>query len=219
MESRNSSSAPTPNATWIERVANGFVSAIARHWLLLFNTGWALYVGLPFLAPIFMQMGWAAPARMIYSVYSVLCHQLPDHSYFLFGDSLAPSLAELQARGLDARLNLFEQRTFIGNIQAGYKVAICQRDIAIYSAVLVTGLLYAFLSHRADRPLRALNWKLYILLLIPIALDGGSQLVGLRESDWFLRSLTGALFGAASVWLAYPHVDGAMREMLSEIHA
>lgn len=200
----------------VARAVNGIITAIATHWLLIFNTGWAIYVGLPFLAPIFMQLGWMAPARTIYVMYSFLCHQLPDHSYFLFGNWWTPSLQQLQASGMEAGLTLFDQRTFIGNAMAGYKVAICQRDIAIYGSVLAAGLFYGYVTRGADRPARALNWKLYVLLLLPIALDGGTQLFGLRESNWLLRSFTGALFGIASVWLAYPHVDGAMRELLFE---
>jgi len=50
--------------------------------------------------------------------------------------------------------------------------------------------------------------------LLPMALDGGTQLFGLRESNWLLRSLTGAIFGIASVWLAYPYIEDAMQEVI-----
>jgi uncharacterized membrane protein len=195
---------------------DGLITGIARHWLFIFNTLWGVYVLLPFLAPILMQLGWVAPARVIYAGYSVLCHQLPDHSYFLFGPVLAPNLSQLQAMGMDPSLNLLEQRTFIGNALAGYKVAICQRDIAIYGSVLLSGLLYALVT-RGGRAPQPLDWRLYILLLVPMAIDGITQLFGLRESSWWLRSATGALFGIASVWLAYPYIDGAMRELLREM--
>ena len=39
-----------------------------------------------------------------------------------------------------------------------------------------------------------------------------SDLAGLRTSNWALRTLTGALFGMATVWLAYPYVQEAMDE-------
>ncbi len=45
--------------------------------------------------------------------------------------------------------------------------------------------------------------------------DGLTQLVGLRESNWELRTLTGALFGAAAVWFASPYVDDARGEVLA----
>lgn len=194
----------------INRFANRLVLLIARHWLAIFNLAWALYVGLPFLAPVLMHLGYSMPAQLIYGVYSFLCHQLPDHSYFLFGADLTPDLAMLERNGMGVGLNLFEQRDFIGNAVLGYKVAICQRDVAIYGAVLLAGLAFGLMRRR----LGALNWRWYLVLLLPIALDGGSQMIGLRESNWLLRSLTGALFGIASVWLAYPYIEDAMQDVI-----
>lgn len=208
------SATPIPASSSFEsnvaRIANGLVIRIARHWLAIFNTAWGLYVLLPFLAPVLMQVGLTPPARVIYAVYSVMCHQLPDHSYFLFGDQLAPNAVALEAGGMGAGLGLFEQRQFVGNAGVGFKVAICQRDVAIYSSVLLAGLLFALVRNRL--PGIRLRW--YLLLLVPIALDGGTQLIGLRESDWLLRTITGALFGAGSVWLAYPYIDEAMQDVL-----
>jgi uncharacterized membrane protein len=203
---------PTPgNAeAAINRFANRLVLGIAHHWLAIFNLAWGLYIGLPWLAPILLHLGYATPARLIYAFYSFMCHQLPDHSYFLFGPYLTPDLATLEQNGMGVGLNLFEQREFIGNLALGYKVAICQRDVAIYGAVLLAGLAFALLRRR----LGALHWRWYLVLLVPIALDGGLQMIGLHESNWFLRSLTGALFGIASVWLAYPYIEDAMQDVI-----
>jgi uncharacterized membrane protein len=191
-------------------VANGLVAWVARHWLFLFNSAWALYLLLPFLAPIFMQLGWYAPARAIYAVYSVFCHQLPDHSYFLYGPEPVPLGPALAAAGLPEGLDLFTQRKFIGNELSGFKVALCQRDVAIYGSVLLAGLLYGLVRNRIQPP----SLKVFALLLIPIAVDGLTQMVGLRESNWWLRTVTGAIFGFAAVWLAYPYVDEAMQGVL-----
>jgi uncharacterized membrane protein len=76
----------------------------------------------------------------------------------------------------------------------------------------LTGLLYGLVRYR----LRPLPFKIYVLFLIPIAVDGLTQLVGWRESNWWLRTLTGALFGFASVWLAYPYVEEAMQDVLDQ---
>ena len=192
--------------------ANQLVLWIARHWLALFNTAWATYVVLPFLAPVLMAAGWFGPARLIYGVYSFLCHQLPDHSYFLFGANPVPVGPELMAAGAPPSNDLLRFRTFIGNDAFGYKVALCERDIAIYASVSLAGILFALI--RRFRTLRAPSLKVYVLFLIPIAIDGLTQLVGLRESNWWLRTLTGALFGVASVWLAYPYIEDAMQEVI-----
>jgi uncharacterized membrane protein len=194
------------------RTANGIIIGFATHWLAIFNTIWAVYAFTPFLAPIFLRLGWTVPAQAIYTFYSILCHQLPSHSYFLFGDDFAPPTSALIASGMSESTNLFTQRMFIGNADIGWKVAFCERDVAIYITVFFTGLLYSFVRDR----LRPLPFKIYLLFLIPIAVDGVTQLFGLRESNWWLRTLTGALFGFASVWLAYPYVDDAMQDVIAD---
>ena len=194
----------------LSRAAGSIVIGMARHWLAIFNTAWALYVFVPFLAPIFMEIGWQAPAAAVYAIYSVLCHQLPDHSYFLFGPSFIPQTPELIAGGMQAGASLLVERAFIGNEDIGWKVALCQRDVAIYLSVFLAGLSYNFVRMRA----RPLPLKVFILLTIPMAIDGLTQLIGWRESNWWLRSVTGALFGAAAVYLVYPYVEDAMQDVL-----
>ncbi len=194
----------------LARAANQLVLGIARHWLALFNLAWGTYVVLPVLAPVLMHFGLYEPANIIYTVYSFMCHQLPDHSYFLFGPGLTPLKPVLEAGGMPVSINLFQERQFIGNAVLGYKVAICERDIAIYGSVLLFGLLFGV----ARRWMKPLSIWLYILLLMPMAVDGTTQLIGLRQSDWLLRSVTGILFGAASVWLAYPYIEEAMQEVI-----
>ena len=206
---------PQPNSLPVSQTASqasGLVMGFARHWLIFFNLAWLIYVVTPFLAPVFMQIDWTAQAQVVYLIYSYLCHQLPDHSYFLFGPTFAPQETELIAGGMSESANLFAQRAFIGSPEVGWKVALCQRDVAIYAAVLLTGMLYGLVRNR----MRPLPFKYYVLFLIPIAIDGGTQLIGWRESNWFLRTVTGALFGFASVWLAYPYVEDAMADVMAE---
>lgn len=194
----------------LSRFANGLVIWFARHWLFLFNLFWGTYVLLPLLAPLLMQAGFTLPARVIYGVYSIFCHQLPDHSYFLFSHDHVPSQAALVAGGMPEGLPLLVERRFIGNETLGYKTAFCQRDVAIYASIFFAGLVYGLIRDR----IRPLPLKVYALFLIPIAVDGLTQMFGLRESDWLLRTITGALFAVASVWLAYPYVDEAMQSVI-----
>lgn len=215
LQTPNPTPPPAPPGGMVEsaltRGANWLVLTIAKHWLAVFNLAWGLYVGLPFLAPILMHLGYVTPARILYTFYSFMCHQLPDHSYFLFGHTWTPNLLTLEQNGMRTGLNLFEQRQFIGNAMLGYKVAICQRDIAIYGTVFLMGLFFGLVRRR----LGALSWRWYLLLLLPMALDGGTQLIGLRQSDWLWRTLTGGLFGLASVWLAYPYIEDAMQDVIA----
>ena len=196
--------------TEVARRVDGVVIWIARHWLALFNTLVALYLLLPFLAPVLAKAGLTTPASLLYSAYSATCHQLPERSYFLFGERPLYSLSALESIGLDERQSFFQRRAFRGNEAAGYKVAVCQRDVAIYGSVVVAGLLFGLLRGRT----LSISLKIYLILLVPMAIDGLSQLFGLRESSWWLRTVTGALFGGASVWLAYPYLEAAMREVV-----
>lgn len=192
---------------------------LARHWLAAFNAVVALFVGLPFAAPVLMHAGATGPAQLIYTLYEPTCHQLPERSFFLFGERMVVSVAELEALGaLPAGQNLLQRQAlrFIGTPEIGYKVAICQRDAAIYGGILLGGLLFAALRTRRRRlgaKLPKLPLWLFGLLLIPIAVDGLGQLFGLRESSWPLRLLTGALAGSGLAWLIYPYVDDSMADV------
>ncbi len=91
----------------------------------------------------------------------------------------------------------------------GSQMAYCQRCTASYTSILIGGLLFALGRER----IKPLPWKFYLLALVPMAIDGTLQLFGLHESNWWLRTISGALFGGASVWLFYPYVDVAMKDV------
>ncbi|MBI4770917.1 MAG: DUF2085 domain-containing protein [Chloroflexi bacterium] len=211
-------------ADWLDRRILG----LARHWLLILNLFVFLYVGLPFAAPVLMKAGATGPARLIYGVYGGMCHQLATRSWFLFGQqpvyprALAGTGWQTLQRvtGVDEN-DYWAARAFIGNPQVGYKVAFCERDVAIYAGVLLFGLTFALLRRQVRvRPLHVVWWVL--LGILPIAVDGFSQLLSwpfnyhilpfVRESTPFLRTLTGGLFGLMNAWLAYPYMEESMRE-------
>jgi uncharacterized membrane protein len=208
---------------------------ISKHYLALLNLIVFLYVGLPFAAPVLMKTGATVPAGLIYKMYSPLCHQFGFRSFFLFGEQ---PFYPLKDAGL-ADLRTFEQATgytdlgnpysvsrlyarqYTGDTTVGFKVALCERDVSIYGAILLFGWLYALTQRR----LPALHWTLWLLLaLAPIGLDGFSQLFSqfnwpwllrflpYRESTPFLRVLTGTLFGFGTAWFAFPNVEESMAE-------
>lgn len=199
------------------------VLALARHWLWLANGAMLIYVGLPFLAPWLLANGHTTAANTIYRLYSYACHQIPSRAYYV----------------------------------AGEQVALCHRDVAIYGTLLFGGLAFGLVRRR----LKPLAGRWYLLLILPMALDGGLQLVseagdvvppalvsvvglaaivglalflhrsgrlgwpwwvvlggtllglgyvqfiGPYHSDVYRRTLTGFLFGFATVWLAYPYLE------------
>lgn len=95
------------------------------------------------------------------------------------------------------------------------QVAYCQRDLAIYTGVFLLGLVYALVR----RWLRPLSWTGAFLLVLPMAVDGLSQLVGLRESTWELRLTTGVLFALATVWFVYPRLEQGFQEIHAVVQA
>jgi uncharacterized membrane protein len=215
-------------ATWTK--ADSFSSWLSRHYMLLFNSLVAIYLGLAFLAPVLMKAKLDLPATVLYKAYSLVCHQLAFRSFYLFGEQIYYPRAAAgvpvvftfsQATGLsegnDAQ-DLYNARNFVGNEQVGYKVALCERDVAIYGGILLFGLLFSITGMR----LPPLPWYLWVVIgIIPICLDGFSQLFSqpplsflpYRESTPTLRVLTGFLFGFTTAWFGYPIVEESMGEM------
>lgn len=208
---------------------------ISRHYLLMINLFILIYVGLPILAPVLMKAGATLPAKALYSMYSPLCHQFGFRSFFLFGEQSYYPLAEARIEGVKTfeevtgiqglsdptNPSRFDARHFVGNETVGYKVALCERDVAIYLAMFFFGILYGF----SGRRLPPLHWTLWLLLgMGPIGLDGFSQLFSQFPWDWLhtflpyrestplLRVLTGAMFGLATAWFSYPYVEESMKE-------
>jgi uncharacterized membrane protein/glutaredoxin len=217
---------PSANRKWTQRINNA-VLFFSKHWLAFLNLVVFTYVGMSFVAPVLMKSGNERPAEIIYTFYGKLCHQLTYRSWFLFGEQpvYPRELAGTNWESFEAAVGLpvddyLAAESFVGNEQLGYKVALCQRDVAIYGAILLAGLLFALFRNRL-KPLPI--WAWFLLGIFPIALDGGSQLVfgfplpvfsllPMRESTPFLRTLTGVFFGIANVWLSFPYVEESMVE-------
>jgi len=208
---------------------------MSRHYLLAINLAVLIYVGLPFLAPVMMKAGWVAPATFIYRSYSLVCHNLAFRSWFLFGEQAAYPRAAAAVPGLEpfgvatglsegnTNSELLIARRYIGDERVGYKVAFCERDVAIYAGILLFGLLFGL----TGRSVRGFPVYLWILIgLGPIGLDGFSQLLSqiqigfvpdllnleYRESTPLLRTLTGGLFGFATAWFGLPLLEETFAE-------
>jgi len=215
--------------------ADRMMDWISRHYLAVVNIFMLLYFGLPILAPTFMKAGATLPANVIYTIYKPLCHQFGFRSFFLFGEQPYYPLSEAGIPGVKTFENVtgfqdlenpvaysrFQARQFIGDETVGYKMALCERDMAIYGAIVLFGLLYAGTGRR----IKPLHWMLWILIgMLPIGLDGFSQLFSqmdwpwlasvlpYRESTPFLRLLTGGLFGFTTAWFSYPYMEESMAE-------
>jgi len=204
---------------------------LSRHWLA------GLWVWLPFLAPVFMHVGWSGAGKAVYLVYSLFCHQLPERSFFLFGHKTMYSLAAIQAVWQNTD-NPFLLRKFIGSAAMGWKVAWSDRMVSFYGGIWLIALLWAPFG----RKVKALPWWGLVLLLMPLALDGGSHMVsdlagigqGFRYSNLWLaaltnhglpalfyagdalgsfnswmRLITGLLAALGIVWFGFPYLEQA----------
>jgi len=216
-------------------VYEGLALRLSQHWQLLVIIISGLWLGLAVLAPWLMMIGLEVPARIIYRLYSFQCHQLPQRSYFLFGQA-----GGIQTYSLDQILvwgaDINHLRAFLGSPEIGYKVAFDIRLTVLHSALFVSSLLWAVLGRRPPR----LNPIGYLLLTLPMVLDGGTHLIseytglGFRASNtwavwltggslshsfytgttvgtlnWLLRTATGTLFGLATSWLAFSYLPYA----------
>lgn len=203
--------------------------------MLVFSLIFGLYVGLPFLAPIYMRLGWERAGDAIYWFYSFQCHQLPQRSFFLFGSKTMYPLSEIQLYWQNT-FNPIILRQFIGNPEVGWKVAWSDRMISMYTSIL----LFAWLWWPFRRKLKPLPLWGFILLALPLAVDGTTHLVsdlagigqGFRDSNaWlvnltnnslgptfykgdalgsfnsWIRLITGVLFGLGLVWFGFPYFE------------
>jgi uncharacterized membrane protein len=197
-----------------------------------------LYAGLPWLAPVFMRLGWIQPAEAIYTVYSTQCHQFSQRSYFLFGPKLMYAADELGIGAGPADFTAL--RAYRGTEALGWKVAWSDRMTAMYSSLFVF-LVAARLLNGRMRPLPV--WT-FLLLLLPMAIDGGTHFLsdlsgfgqGFRDTNLWLANLTGGrlaagfyggdawgsfnasmrlvtgvLFGLGVVWFAVPRIEASFQ--------
>ncbi|MGB8212652.1 MAG: DUF2085 domain-containing protein [Anaerolineales bacterium] len=212
---------------------------LSKHYLAIFNLLLVLYVGLPFVAPVFKKIEWNGPAEVIYKVYSPLCHQWAFRSFFLFGEQayyphaaakMAGVLTFEQVSGITDSNDptRMQARLFEGNPTLGYKVALCERCVALWGAMALFGLLFAVTGRRFPK----LHWIIWIVVgVFPIGLDGFSQLFSqipstfiqsflpYRESTPLDRIVTGVLFGFTTAWFMFPMIEETMvdtRRMLSK---
>lgn len=235
---------PMRERTWAVK-ANRWVYWISRHWLFVFSVTWGVYIGLPFLAPVLMKIGWSDAARIIYFFYSIDCHQLPQRSFFLFGPKVMYSLPEIQS-AWQATNDPLVLRQFIGNAHMGWKVAWCERTTWWYGSIWVGALSYGFIRGRLS-PLRL---SALIGSTVPMTIDGGTHFIsdlagignGFRDNNawlaaWthhslpgafyggdalgsfnsWMRLTTGVVLGLAIVWFAFPQVEAYMKGMACRI--
>ncbi len=225
--------------------ANRAVYWLGTHWMLAFSALYGLYVGLPFLAPLFMHLGWDRAAQAIYLGYSFVCHQMPQRSFFLFGPQVMYPLEVIQALWQDTT-NPLLLRQYIGEPALGWKVAWSDRMVSMYTSLL----LFAWLWYPWRKKIKPLPFWGFLLFLLPMGLDGITHMIsdfsgigqGFRYSNawlakltdnafapafyagdavgsfnFWMRLITGLLFGMGTVWFGFPYLEEAFQNMVETI--
>jgi uncharacterized membrane protein len=205
---------------------------LSRHWLATFNTFFFVFTGLPFLAPILLAYGYSGPANLIYTFYQAVCHQLPSRSYFILGEQVAFCQRDVAIYGslavgglffnVVSRLPRLALRWYVFflvpiAVDGGMQLASDWLHIVsmntLWAAGLVgTGLVSAILHSR-----RYLTWHSYLFFAAgPLSLLYLSYF-GPYLSTWYLRTLTGTIFGLGTIWYAYPYLDESFRDIEQQV--
>jgi uncharacterized membrane protein len=167
-----------------------------------------LLVGLVFITPI---LAFDSDASILYNAFTVACHQKLSRSLCLFNDGESswiadciPQEGEYIANSSDKSIIKVETDDAVG-----FKMPVCSRDIGLYLAMLIGGLIYPLARRLDDKTL----WPsiFLILALVPIGLDGGVQLISdmgivpfVYESTNAIRLITGGIAGLAAAFYAIP---------------
>ena len=172
---------------WEQKINHAFSWGF-RHWLLIINGLVLLYVGMPWLVPLARVAGHHQLADLIFLLYSRLCHQKPEQSFFLYG----------------------------------YQVAFCERDTAMYTSLFVGGLGFGLLRDW----IKPISIRSGLLLLVPMLIDGGTQLIDdlvgnpilrgtydeIGSFNFWMRMITGVLFAVAVLLAVYPRFERDLRQ-------
>jgi uncharacterized membrane protein len=163
------------------------IRAMLRHWVWILNGLLLVYAGLPWLSPLLRMLGFERLGQVIFGVYSLFCHQLPERSFWV------------------ARY----QVCYCHRCTALYS------SLLVMSLVYTAGRWRQSLSHRLMLlmavPL-AIDGTWHLLDdLLPMALRSADQSVG--SLNFWLRITTSLLFSVGFIWWAYPRMERELMEI------
>jgi uncharacterized membrane protein len=156
-----------------------------RHWLLFANGLVLLYGGLPWLSPVARAAGHERLAQVLFMIYTPLCHQRPERSFFVFGYQVA--FCEREAA---MYTSLFVLGLLFGLLRGRIKP----------SPLWVGGLL--LLPMLLDGGSHLIDDVLGLGLR-------GSDAIG--TPNFWLRMITGLLFAVAVLITIYPRLERDLR--------
>ena len=170
--------------------------------LLLFMIIWT---GLIFLPPYAAISGDEELAYSLYNFHKPLCHQILSRSWCFFSDGTNTWIGNcVEDETVSGERNLLTGRVHYVIIDdaIGWETGVCARDISIYLGILIGLIVFPFFRKLDSKEIPPAIF--YLIALIPIALDGGTQFIGLRESTNFLRLITGFIAGFPIAFYVIP---------------
>ena len=181
-----------------------------------------------------MQTGLTIPGKVIYWIYSFLCHQLPERSYFLFGPKISYSIGEIQSVWKNTKH--CSPPAVYGKSANGLEGCLVRPNgVDVYQSLDFRNVVGVVPEED-----RRLPWWGLVLLLLPMAIDGTTHflsdlagfgqgfsgyqcLVGSVDKSFippffyagdawgsfnaWMRLITGILFGLGIVWFGFPYVN------------
>jgi uncharacterized membrane protein len=148
----------------------------------------------------FLMEQWAAILTVILGILVFIALSIPFLSYFGLDAIAKPLFYALHY--VCAQIPSHSFYIF------GHQLGMCERNFSIYASMFLGSLVFTLTKKR----LPGIPWWLWILMILPMAIDGTTQMFGLRESTWILRVVTGTLFGVGNVWFALPFMQKTLVE-------
>ncbi len=162
-----------------------------------------ILMGLVFVTPIIEMDG---DATALYDAFEFTCHQKLSRSLCLFEDFSIGDCTDQTGEYVygDRDVHVVEKDGI-----SGYKMPVCSRDVGLYGAMLLGGLIYP-LTRRLDD--KTVYPGIFLLIaMIPIGIDGSLQLVSemgilpfVYESTNLIRLVTGGIAGFVASFYAIP---------------
>ena len=153
-----------PLSGFVSPVASSVMAALKwadRRRLALLNTLIVPFIVGLVVTPLLLAGGATSTATAFYRFFHLLCHQWAFRSFFVLGTQATYSRDQLSALGVDPY-------SFVGDAQMGWKMAFCERNVAIFVGLLAFGLALG-LVHRQSQPA---SFAQFAVLVSPMALDG-----------------------------------------------
>ena len=176
---------PTFSAA-LQRRLDDVVQWLLRHWLLLVNGGAILYAGLPWLSPLAKASGHPLIGEFLFRIYTPLCHQLPERSFFVCGHQVG-----FCHRCVAMYTSIVAAGLLFGLLRRRIRPATLKIGGLLLLPIVIDGL-----THMADD-------------LSRLGFRGGGDAIG--TLNFWLRMITGALVGITMLLVVYPRVERDLR--------